>query len=93
MARIGSLGYAKSKCCLAPNGLRHSRLILGNGTVWPMPPYARPASRAGGEPNHMVIRRVLDDRALQVVQPGTNGQPQYQKPILPDVDMGGFRSR
>ncbi len=41
----------------------------------------------------MAIRSVLDDRALQVVQPGTNGQPQFQKPILPDVDMGGFLDR
>lgn len=41
----------------------------------------------------MVARPVLDHRALEFAQPGPKRQPQFRKPVLPDVDMRGFLDR
>ena len=50
-------------------------------------------SRSGRDPDHIVIWSILDDCALQVLQPGADWQPQLQEFVFPDVDMRGFLNR
>ena len=44
----------------------------------------------GIDPDLEIIRLLLDDRALELAQPGADRKPKFFKPCLPDVEVSGL---